>query len=63
LLVSLPEAAFQLGLSKENVAALIHDGDLTAVKVRDQVLVTYDSLVAFTRRAKRENAVLEIQAG
>lgn len=28
------------------------DGNLIAVNVRDQVLVTYDSLVTFTRRWK-----------
>jgi excisionase family DNA binding protein len=58
LLVSLPEAAFQLSLPEEDVVALIREGDLAAVKVRGQVLVTYDSLVAFTRRAKRQKLVV-----
>jgi excisionase family DNA binding protein len=58
LLISLDEAAFQLSLPKEEITALIREGDLTAVKVRDQVLVIYDSLVALTRRAKRNSVVL-----
>jgi excisionase family DNA binding protein len=58
LLVSLDEAAFQLSLPKEQITALIREGDLTAVRVRDQVLVIYDSLVALTRRAKRNSVVL-----
>ena len=60
LLVSIPEASFQLSLPKEEIAVLIRDGELVAVKVRDQVLVLYDSLAAFTRRAKRNNAVSEV---
>jgi hypothetical protein len=47
------EAAFQLSLPREDIVTLIRTGDLTAVKVHDQVLVVYDSLTAFTRRAKR----------
>jgi hypothetical protein len=56
LLVSLAEAGFQLSLPKEDVAALIRTGDLVTVKVRGQVLVVYESLTAFTRRAKRNSA-------
>ncbi len=59
LLVSLAESSFQLSLPEEDVVALIHDRDLVAVKVRGQVLVVYDSLIAFTRRAKRDCSVLE----
>jgi hypothetical protein len=55
LLVSLAEAGFQLSLSAADINALIKEGDLVTVKVRDQILVTYDSLVAFTRRAKRQS--------
>jgi len=61
LLVSLVEAGFQLSLPEEDIIALVRDGDLIAVKVRDQVLVAYDSLVAFTRRAKRQNTVFDVQ--
>lgn len=60
LLVSIPEASFQLSLPKEEVATLIRDGELVAVKVKDQVLVVYDSLTAFTRRARRHRAVAEV---
>jgi excisionase family DNA binding protein len=65
LLVSLEEAAFQLSIPKEEIVALIHERDLTAVRVRDKVLVAYDSLVAFTRRAKRNSPVagLTMSAG
>jgi excisionase family DNA binding protein len=56
LLVSLDESAFQLSLPREEVVALIREGDLTAVKVREHVLVAYDSLVALTRRAKRNSS-------
>jgi excisionase family DNA binding protein len=59
LLVSVDEASFQLSLPNEEIAALIREGDLVAVKVRGQVLVVYDSLIAFTRRAKRNCSVLE----
>lgn len=60
LLVSLAEAGFQLSLPEKDIFALIRDGDLVAVKVRGQVLVVYDSLTAFTRRAKRNSGVLEV---
>jgi hypothetical protein len=56
LLVSLVEAGFQLSLPEKDVAALIRDGDLIAVKVRGQVLLVYESLTTFTRRAKRNSA-------
>ena len=62
LLVSIEEASFQLSLPKEEIAALIRDGELVAVKVRDQALVVYDSLTAFTRRARRHNTVVEVEA-
>jgi excisionase family DNA binding protein len=62
LLVSIAEASFQLSLSKEEIAALIRDGDLVAVKVRGQVLVVYDSLTAFMRRARRNSTVVETGA-
>lgn len=60
LLVSIPEAGFQLSLPKEQIVALIRDDELVAVKVRDQVLVLYDSLTAFTRRARRSCSVSEV---
>jgi excisionase family DNA binding protein len=63
LLVSLEEAAFQLSVPREEIVALIRERDLTAVKVRDKVLVAYDSLVAFTRRAKRNSAVAALAIG
>lgn len=58
LLVSVSEASFQLSLAKEEIAALIRDGELVAVKIRGQVLVVYQSLTAFTRRARRNGAVV-----
>jgi excisionase family DNA binding protein len=60
LLVSITEASFQLSLPDDEIAALIRDGELVAVKVRDQVLVVYDSLTAFTRRARRNNTTVEV---
>jgi excisionase family DNA binding protein len=60
LLVSLGEASFQLSVPEDDVVALIRDGDLTAVKVRDHVLVAYDSLMAFMRRAKRQKLVFDV---
>jgi hypothetical protein len=59
LLVSLAEAGFQLSLPQEEIIALIREDELVAVKVRGQILVAYNSLVAFTRRAKRNGVVLE----
>lgn len=60
LLVSVAEASFQLSLPKEQIVVLIRDGELVAVKVRDEVLVVYDSLRAFTRRARRNSTLLEV---
>ena len=60
LLVSIAEASFQLSLPNDEIAALIRNGELVAVNVRGQVLVVYDSLTAFTRRARRNNAVFEV---
>ena len=57
LLVSLTEAEFQLSLPRKDVIALIREGDLVAVNVRGQILVAFDSLVEFTRRAKRNRVV------
>jgi len=59
LLISLTEAGFQLSLPEKDIVALIRCGDLVAVRVRGQVLVVYESLTAFTRRAKRNSAVLD----
>jgi hypothetical protein len=56
LLISLAEAGFQLSLPENNIIALARDGDLVAVKVRGQVLIVYESLTAFTRRARRNSA-------
>jgi hypothetical protein len=58
LLVSLAEAGFQLSLPQEDVITLVRDGDLVAVKIRGQVLVVYESLTAFTRRARRNSTVV-----
>jgi hypothetical protein len=57
LLVSIAETSFQLSLPQEEIAALIRDGELVAVKIRGQVLVVYDSLTAFTRRARRNSTI------
>ena len=51
LLVSIAEAGFQLDLPSEDVNALIQNGNLTAVRIRGHLLVRYDSLVKFVRRA------------
>jgi hypothetical protein len=58
LLVSLAEAGFQLSLPQEDVIELVRDGDLVTVKVRGQVLVVYESLTAFMRRARRKSTVV-----
>lgn len=55
LLVSVAETAFQLSLPEEDVIALIRERELAAVNVRGKILVAYDSLVTFTRRAKRNS--------
>jgi len=60
LLVSIAEAGFQLSLPNNEIAALIRDGELVAVKVRGQVLVVYDSLAAFTRRARRNSTAIDV---
>jgi excisionase family DNA binding protein len=60
LLVSIIESSFQLSVPEEEIAALVRDGELVAVKVGGQVLIAYDSLAAFTRRAKRSKAVFEL---
>lgn len=60
LLVSIAEAGFQLSLPNNEIAALIRDGELVAVKVRGQVLVVYESLTAFTRRARRNSTAVEV---
>lgn len=62
LLVSLAEAGFQLSLPEKDINALVRDGELVAVKVRGEVLVVYDSIAAFVRRAKRNMAVPEVTA-
>jgi len=61
LLVSVAEASFQLSLSEQEITGLVNDGELVAVRVRGQVLVVYDSLTAFTRRARRNSVVLEVE--
>jgi excisionase family DNA binding protein len=62
LLVSVAEASFQLSLPNDEIAALIRDGELVAVKVKGQVLVLYDSLTAFTRRARRNSVTVAATA-
>jgi hypothetical protein len=59
LLVSIAEASFQLSLPKEEIGALIRDGELVAVRIKDQVFVIYESLAAFTRRARRNGSAIE----
>jgi hypothetical protein len=61
LLVSIAETSFQLSLPEQEITGLIRDGELVAVRVRGQVLVVYDSLTAFTRRARRNSIVLEVE--
>jgi hypothetical protein len=61
LLVSPAEAGFQLSSPREDVIALVRDGDLVIVKVCEQVLVVYESLTAFTRRTRRNNPVVIVQ--
>jgi hypothetical protein len=56
LLISIPEAGFQLSLPQGEIAALIRDGELVALRARGHLLVVYDSLTAFTRRAQRSRS-------
>jgi len=63
LLVSIAEASFQLSLPNDEIAVLIRDGELVAVTVREQVLVVYDSLTAFTRRARRNSMTVQVKSG
>lgn len=60
LLISIAETSFQLSLPQEDVEALIRDGELVAVKIKGQVLVVYDSLNAFTRRAKKTSTGADV---
>jgi hypothetical protein len=60
LLISIAEASFQLSLPEEDILTLVRDGELVAVRARDQVLVVYESLSAFTRRAKRNDRMRQI---
>lgn len=60
LLVSFTEAGFQLSLSEKDIIELVRDGELVAVKVRGQILIPYESLTAFTRRATRKSTVLSV---
>ena len=53
LLISLAEAGYQLSLPQSDIVSLIRDGELVALSVRGQILVEYQSLISFTRRAKR----------
>jgi len=62
LLVSITEASFQLSLPEEAIMELVRENELVAVKVRGQILVPYESLTAFTRRAKRSSLKSEICA-
>src|SRR5262249_5790992 len=60
LLVSIPEASFQLSIPQEEILTLIRDGELIAVKISNQVLVMYESLTAFTRRARRNSTAVDV---
>jgi hypothetical protein len=61
LLVSLRETSFQLSdRPLSDIAALIRSGELVAVRVRGEMLVIYESMVAFIRRAKRQNRVRDV---
>ncbi len=59
LLVSLAEASFQLSLPESDILELVRAGELTAIGVRGQTLIPFDSLVSFTRRARRNLFVLQ----
>lgn len=61
LLVSITEAGFQLSLAEKDILALIRDGELVAVKIRGEILVVYDSLTAFTRRAQQNRAAGQVK--
>jgi excisionase family DNA binding protein len=61
LLISIREASFQLSLPEQMIVRLIGDGELSAVKIREQVLVVYDSLASLTRRARRNNIVVQVE--
>lgn len=61
LLVSIAEASFQLSLSADEIDALIRDGELAALNVRGQILVEYQTLVSFTRRARRSRVRARVQ--
>lgn len=60
LLISISETSFQLSLPADEIAALIRDRELVAVKIKGQVLVVYDSLTAFTRRAKKNSPAEDV---
>ena len=57
LLVPISEVEFQLTLGESDVLALIRAGELTAVKVRGEVRVIFESVEAFARRAKKRDRV------
>jgi excisionase family DNA binding protein len=56
LLVSLSEASFQLDIPIEDVQELIRDGELPAVRIRQHLLIPYESLVRLARRYRRASA-------
>jgi excisionase family DNA binding protein len=53
ILIPVSEAAFQLSVSEEEIPAMIADGTLTAIEVRGQLRIVYESLIAFARREVR----------
>jgi hypothetical protein len=53
ILIPLEEAAFQLSVPMEEIPPLIEAGEIAAIRIRGQLLVLYDSLVAFARREAR----------
>lgn len=56
LLVSFAEGSFQLSVPIEEIAELVREGELIAVRFHGRDLLTYESLVGFTRRLRRQKA-------
>jgi hypothetical protein len=54
LLISKPGAAFEMSLPEAEIEELIRSGDLTAIFVRGQHLVVYESLLTLIRRKRRQ---------
>ncbi len=59
LLVSFSEGSFQLSVPVEEITELVREGELVAVFFHGRELLTYESVVAFTRRLRRQKASRE----